>query len=159
MQPNGRFFSMGWRKNNLMRKLLLIFSMICSVTFVSCNEHSKTTDGLTENVTSNIKIVSPQEVYDALQEDKYLQLLDVRTPEEYGVTHLKTSQNICVTTPGFKKEAEKLDKSKPVYVYCKKGGRSAQASKILAEMGFTQIYDLQGGILNWEAQELEMVKG
>ena len=141
-----------------MRKLLLI-TAICSVVFVSCKEQVKTTNEQQETVISNIKMVSPQEVYDALQEDTSLQLIDVRTPEEYGVTHLKTSQNICVTTPGFKEKAAKLDKFLPVFVYCKKGGRSARASEILAEMGFTQIFDLQGGINNWEEQDLEMVKG
>ncbi len=142
-----------------MKKLLLICTVIFAVTLLSCKDESKINGAATETVMSNIKVVTPQEVYDALQEDATLQLIDVRTPEEYGVTHLKSSQNICVTTPGFEKKAAKLDKSLPVYVYCKKGGRSAQASQILADMGFTKIYDLQGGITNWESQELEMVKG
>ena len=150
---------MGRRNNNLMRKLLLIFIAISTVAIISCKEETKVNEGSSESVRTSIKVVSPKEVYDALQEDATLQLIDVRTPEEYGVTHLKTSQNICVTTPGFKEAAAKLDKSLPVYVYCKKGGRSAKASKILANMGFTKIYDLQGGITNWESQELEMVKG
>ena len=142
-----------------MKKVLLIITVLLSVAYTSCKEQSKTIETQIEGVTSSIKVVSPKEVYDALQEDTALQLIDVRTPQEYGVTRLKTSQNICVTTPGFKEAAAKLDKSLPVYVYCKKGGRSARASEILADMGFTQIYDLQGGITNWESQELEMVKG
>ena len=142
-----------------MKTLLLLLIVVYTFTFTSCNEQTKTIVDQTENAISKINVVSPQEVYDALQSDQSLQLLDVRTPDEYGVTHLKSSQNICVTTPGFKEKAEKLDKSLPVYVYCKKGGRSAQASEILSEMGFTQIFDLQGGITNWEDQELETVKG
>ncbi|EDM43899.1 thioredoxin [unidentified eubacterium SCB49] len=142
-----------------MKKLVFIFSIFCSVAFVSCNEHSTQDKQQIEGEVSTIRVVSPKEVYDAIKEDTLMQLIDVRTAEEFGVTHLKTSQNICVTTPGFKERAAKLDKSLPVYVYCKKGGRSAKASKILAEMGFTQIFDLQGGITNWESQDLEMIKG
>lgn len=142
-----------------MKFLNIFFTVLFTITLLSCDNQSKTNVTGTETAKSSIKVVSPQEVYNALQEDSTLQLIDVRSKDEYGVTHLKSSQNICVTTPGFKEKAAKLDKSLPVYVYCKKGGRSAQASQILADMGFTQIYDLQGGITNWESQELETVKG
>lgn len=142
-----------------MKLTTLLLSLLFAITIVSCDNQSKTNVSSTETAKANIKVVSPQEVYNALQEDSTLQLIDVRSTEEYGVTHLKSSQNICVTAPGFKEKAEKLDKSLPIYVYCKKGGRSAQASQILADMGFTQIYDLQGGITNWESQELETIKG
>jgi rhodanese-related sulfurtransferase len=141
-----------------MKYLLLPIALIVVTMLTSCKENVKQTSSQIETVQSTITVISPKEVYDSLQEDQSLQLLDVRTPEEYGVTHLKSSQNICVTTPGFEEKAAKLDKSKPVYVYCKSGGRSARASKILSDMGFTQIYDIQGGITNWQAQDLEVVE-
>ena len=53
-------------------------------------------------------------------------------------------QNIIIN------KIEKLDKDKPICVYCKKGGRSAKAAKRLKEIGFKKIYDLEGGITNWE---------
>ena len=140
-----------------MKYLIIPFLFFTSTILLGCEERIKQTSVQTEIVQSKITVISPQEVYNAIQEDASLQLLDVRTPGEYGVTHLKSSQNICVTTPGFKEKAAKLDKTQPVYVYCKSGGRSARASKILADMGFTQIFDLQGGITNWEKQEMETV--
>lgn len=114
--------------------------------FVSCSEPKK-----------DIQVVSPQEVYDAVynNSNKSLQLIDVRTADEYGVSHLKDAQNICVTEADFQEKAKNLDKNKPVYVYCKSGGRSAKAAKILEEMGFTKIYDLDGGITAWEEDGLE----
>ncbi|MAZ73946.1 MAG: rhodanese [Flavobacteriaceae bacterium] len=104
-----------------------------------------------------VQAVSPQEVYDAVYNNgnSSLQLVDVRTPEEYGVSHLKDAQNICVTEDDFKEKVKSLDKEKPVYVYCRKGGRSARAAEILAEMGFIEIYDLSGGITAWEEEGLE----
>jgi len=74
------------------------------------------------------------------------------------VSHLKNAQNICVTNNDFQEKVKKLDKNKPVYVYCEKGGRSANAAKILTEMGFKKVYDLQGGITNWEESGLETQK-
>lgn len=103
-----------------------------------------------------IKVISPQEVYDAVySEDASVQLVDVRTQEEFGVSHLKNAQNICVTNSDFEEKVKTLDKNKPVYVYCKKGVRSAKAAKILADMGFTEVYDLHGGMDSWEDKGLQ----
>lgn len=128
-----------------MKQFPYIFLLaICMLT--SCSQPQK-----------EVQTVSPQEVYDAVynKSTTSLQLVDVRTAEEYGVSHLKDAQNICVTEDDFQEKVKTLDKDKPVYVYCRSGGRSAKAAKILAEMGFTQIYDLDGGITAWEEDGLE----
>ncbi len=111
-----------------------------------------------EVTTGEIEVISPLQVYEAVYGSDSLQLVDVRTPEEYSVSHLKNAQNICVTDDDFQKQVGVLDKSKPVYVYCRSGKRSARAAKILKEMGFTQVYDLEGGIMEWEENQLETVK-
>ena len=129
-----------------MRKLLLLFVFAVLTLNTSCQQ-----------APAEVQSVSAQEVYDAVYNKSTpgLQLVDVRTPEEYGVSHIKDAQNICVTEDDFKEKVAGLDKDKPVYVYCKKGGRSARASKILQEMGFKEVYDLQGGITAWEEEGLQ----
>lgn len=102
-------------------------------------------------------MVSPMQVYEAVYGEDSLQLIDVRTAEEYSVSHLKNAQNICVTDDDFRDKAANLDRTKPVYVYCKSGNRSGRAAKILKEMGFEKVYDLQGGITSWEASDLETI--
>lgn len=77
------------------------------------------------------------------------QLLDVRTPEEFGVEHLENADNVNVNSPDFANKVAKYDKSKPIFVYCKVGGRSAQAADKLVAMGFTEVYNLEGGIMKW----------
>jgi rhodanese-related sulfurtransferase len=62
-----------------------------------------------------------------------------------------------VTDDDFKQQVNVLDKEKPVYVYCRSGKRSARAAEILKEMGFTKVYDLQGGIMEWQENDLETV--
>ena len=100
-------------------------------------------------------LVSPQELSQVQDE---IVLIDVRTPQEYEQGHLENSININIAGDSFKEEVEKLDKSQPVYVYCKVGGRSARAASTLKEMGFEEVYDLEGGIRNWESSGMEIVK-
>lgn len=80
-----------------------------------------------------------------------VQLIDVRTPQEYKDGHLKSAANIDYKSAAFKDQIGKLDKSKPVFVYCLGGVRSAAAADILHESGFTEIYDMKGGYLKWTA--------
>ena len=108
--------------------------------------------------TKEIQMVSPIQVYEAVYGEDSMQLVDVRTEDEYNVSHLKSAQNICVTSNDFKEKVKTLDKKKPVYVYCKKGGRSAKAAAILKEMGFTKVYDLQGGLTSWQEEGLETIQ-
>lgn len=75
-------------------------------------------------------------------------LVDVRTPGEYNDGHLDNALNIDYNGSGFDQEVEKLDKTKPVYVYCAVGGRSASAAKILSGKGF-QVVNMAGGYKAW----------
>jgi len=109
---------------------------------------------------NEVELVTPKQVYEAIYGSKEIagvQLLDVRTSKEFAVSHLKNAQNICITSDDFKEKVATLDKEKPIYVYCKAGGRSANAATILKQMGFTKVYDLQGGIMNWETQGLDLI--
>jgi thioredoxin len=79
------------------------------------------------------------------------QLLDVRTAEEYNSQHIEGAQNLDWNGENFDSAAKNLDSSKPVYVYCLSGGRSKKAAAKLAELGFSKIVELNGGILKWNA--------
>jgi thioredoxin 1 len=82
-------------------------------------------------------------------------LLDVRTPEEFAMNHLDGAQNMDINASDFTKNVGTIDKTKPVMLYCKSGGRSATASKILNDAGYT-VYELDGGILSWQAAGLPL---
>ncbi|NNM21958.1 MAG: rhodanese-like domain-containing protein [Flavobacteriaceae bacterium] len=130
-----------------MKRSILLGVVALAISLQSCNN----------STNGEIQMVSPVQVYEAIYGAESLQLVDVRTSEEYEVSHLKNAQNICVTSDDFREKVAVLDKEKPVYVYCKKGGRSAQAADILKEMGFTKVYDLQGGLTSWQEEGLETV--
>lgn len=79
-----------------------------------------------------------------------VQLLDVRTPQEYAGGHIEGAININVQSDDFQQLAEKdLSKDSTVLVYCRSGRRSLDAAKILSELGY-KVVNLKGGIIEWE---------
>ena len=79
-----------------------------------------------------------------------IQLIDVRTPEEWKNGVIGNPIKIDVTASDFEEKALKiLDKSKPVYLYCRSGGRSLIAADMLFKKGF-KVYNVEGGYLKWQ---------
>jgi rhodanese-related sulfurtransferase len=117
-------------------RIILLFVL---VVFINCQSQNKTIitkidkEYLFENVIG-----------------KDAQLIDVRTAEEYEIGKIDDAINFDVNqSNSFLQQIKALDKSKPVYVYCKVGGRSNRAAKILNKEGFTQIFDYSGGYNDW----------
>ncbi len=80
-------------------------------------------------------------------------IIDVRTSKEFKAGYIPTAKNINLYDSDFTKNIGLLDRDQPVYLYCKGGLRSAEAAQKLMAMGFTSVYDLQGGIMAWENKE------
>lgn len=76
-------------------------------------------------------------------------MVDVRTPKEYKGGHLENAVNIHLYDRDFTERINKLDKNKTVYVYCKAGGRSADAVEALKSNDFVHIVELDGGTDAW----------
>lgn len=85
-------------------------------------------------------------------------LLDVRTPDEFNAGKIAKSENIDFYGSDFQDAISKLDKSKPVYVYCRSGRRSGVAMNLMKEMGFVTVYNLDGGIISWQESGLSVEK-
>lgn len=85
-----------------------------------------------------------------LAETPNAQLIDVRTADEFSEGHLKNAVNMNVNREDYKQQFGTLDKNRPVFVYCLSGGRSSNAAKIMQQMGFKEIYNMDGGILKWD---------
>ena len=98
----------------------------------------------------SIKRLDPQNFEKMLKESKEPILLDVRTAGEYAQGHLVNAALLDIYASDFKSQAGKLNKSKPVFVYCKAGSRSGSAVNVLSDLGFKEIYDLNGGIIAWQ---------
>lgn len=116
--------------------------------FTSCSDAQvKSTTENSQESTIN-QVVSAKEFKEKLG-DENIQLIDVRTAEEYNAGKIGNASNIDFYGDNFQNELEKLDKSKPVMVYCASGGRSGKTANIMKSMGFKEVYDLSGGYKGW----------
>ena len=105
--------------------------------------------GTKKGTTDKISILDRAVYADAIMIDK-VQLVDVRTLKEYNSGHIENAIHIdFYNTSDFNESFERLNKDKPVYLYCRSGARSQKAAKKLIAMGFSKIYDLKGGYMRW----------
>lgn len=119
-------------------RILGTFFYALLLLLLSCSAQTKTT-------------VTPEEFEKAITKDS-VQILDVRTPEEYTSGHIK---NTLLANWNDKAEFSRslafVDKNKPVYIYCLAGGRSAAAAKEMRSIGYENVVELTGGINAWKA--------
>lgn len=79
-------------------------------------------------------------------------LLDVRTPGEYSRGHIQGSTAINIADRDFASKVSMLQKDKTILIYCLTGSRSSAGAAYMSRMGFTKIYNLQRGIMDWSRQ-------
>jgi len=78
-----------------------------------------------------------------------LQILDVRTPEEYALGHIPNAHNLNIRDKNFKHQTSLLNPDMPILVYCRSGVRAESAASILASEGFTEIYLMKAEFSSW----------
>lgn len=120
-----------------MRVKNLWFLLLSAFTLSSCNSNGQSPKNV--NAEAFEKGIGKGDI----------QLVDVRTPEEYAEKRIAGSTNININGSDFEKQMSGLDKSKPTYVYCLAGSRSARAAEWAAKNGFKEVYNLEGGITAW----------
>lgn len=121
-----------------MRKVTALV-LALAVTVAACGTAAEGTVTLVDAEASEQLIESTQD----------LVVLDVRTPEEVAAGALPGAINIDLSSPDFTRQVAELDRDVPYFVYCRSGNRSAEAVRIMQDLGFTEIYELDGGILDW----------
>lgn len=136
--------------------LKLIYLATVSFIFVSCaaqnnSVEDKNTSAQNEAPTVEetvCKAISTEEFKEGIGAGS-VQILDVRTPQETAQGKIDNAIEINYYDADFKSRVAQLDRDIPVYVYCRSGGRSAQAAQVLKDLGFAVIYDLKGGFMNY----------
>lgn len=126
-----------------MKKILFIALFTSLFQMAACQNTSSSSPGHVNEV------VSVEQFEQKIAAAQHPQLIDVRTPDEYAEGHLKNAVNININSGDFDAMAGKLDKSKPVFVYCLSGHRSSNAAAKMQELGFTEVYNMNGGITKW----------
>ena len=114
-----------------------------------------------ETPSQIIKNINPQEAFTLIEDNKTdpdFVILDVRTKEEVDAGYIENAINIDFYSDTFREELNKLDKDKKYLIYCRSGNRSGQALAIMKELNFKEVYNMVGGIDEWQAERLPTVK-
>lgn len=129
----------------LMKKIFTFLSLLFSGALISsCNSQT-------------LPSMEAKEFAEHIKSENVV-VLDVRTPEEYKEGHLKNAVLINYYDSTFSDQVSRIDKNKPVYVYCRSGKRSSGAQKIMQDQGFKKVVNLNGGIQAWEKSGLPVEK-
>lgn len=104
---------------------------------------------------SEVSDVDPKEVFETQGKTT---LIDVRRPEEFTgeLGHVPGSR--LITLDQLPTHIESLAKNKPIVFICRSGARSAQATAFALENGFTDVYNMKGGMLLWNEYGLQTEK-
>jgi len=115
-----------------------------------------------------VKDVTPSAAYALIQDrqgDPNFVILDVRTAEKYAGGHIEGAVNIPNASPeSFKDDVSALDKMRTYLLYCncpggsRDGGPAPDAARIMADLGFTDMYVLVGGLPQWRAEGYAVVQ-
>lgn len=110
--------------------------------------------------------ITPKKAYSLIQSyregcpcnRKNFVIIDVRTPEEYVDGHIENAINLDYYSKAFEDELNKLDKNKTYLIYCRSARRSGMALDTMKQLGFTKVYNMLGGIIQWKAEGLPTIK-
>jgi rhodanese-related sulfurtransferase len=106
------------------------------------------------------EIIDTQAAYKMIQSNQAnpnFVILDVRTQEEFRSGHIAKAIMIDIYLPDFKNKISELDRNKKYLVYCRTARRSAEAARLMKDLGFREVYDMAGGITQWKTEGLPIV--
>ena len=130
-----------------MKSKIIVFVLI-SFFFISCNGQNP----------KSYESIPPTAFAEKIKETPNAQLFDVRRTEEFDGQHIANAININWNGEDFVGKISNYDKTKPVFVYCLGGGRSASAASRMKEMGFKEVYELNGGMMAGRSSGLAETK-
>jgi rhodanese-related sulfurtransferase len=108
---------------------------------------------------ATLETVSPQAAADVIASEPAPVVLDIRTPDEFSQGHLEGAVNIDFYEPTFASDLDALDKDAHYVVYCRSDNRSGQAMQTFEELGFTNVTEIDGGIVAWYDSGLPITQG
>jgi thioredoxin 1 len=133
------------KNKNLIGTLLLILAVLIN----SCSNGQSQDRDVKTNLSAN-------EFAEKITQIPEATLIDVRTPGEFSKGRLKNAVNIDWNGNSFDNHVALLDKKQPLMIYCLSGSRSASAAGKLRSMGFAEVFELNGGIMKWNAAGLPL---
>ena len=136
-------------------------ALVLLLVLASCASTSDATPQVTEVESASgafLAMVDPAGA-EAILAAGGVEIIDVRTPEEFAEGHLPGADLIDISAPDFVDRIEALDRSATYFVYCRSDNRSGQATALMADLGFDSIYELEGGTVAWLASGRPLIAG
>lgn len=135
-----------------MKYLNSYITLVLVMSLIACNgQQSQQRDSSTSSTEVNAKMSSkPISIVDEIDLEQAI-LIDVRTPEEFNAGHIQKALNINFFDENFIEQIQELPTDKPLYIYCRSGKRSLNASKALSQLGL-EVVNLEGGFNAYSAQ-------
>ena len=130
-------------KSTMMRRLLVLV-LALSVLVAACSS---------DTTTQSIELVAPADAAQVIADaPEGLVVLDIRTPDEFNAARLADAIMVDFYADDFAAQLDTLDKDLPYVMYCNSGNRSSEAVKTMEDLGFLEVYAIDGGIVNWYDQ-------
>lgn len=130
-------------KSTVMRRLLVLV-LALSVLVAACSS---------DTTTQSIELVSPADAAQVIADaPEGLVVLDIRTPDEFNAARLADAIMMDFYADDFAAQLDTLAKDVPYVIYCNSGNRSSEAVKTMEDLGFVEVYEIDGGIANWYDQ-------
>ncbi|KAF5061590.1 Thiosulfate sulfurtransferase GlpE [anaerobic digester metagenome] len=135
--------------------ILLVLLVACSGCTGANSASSNATMGFSDLTAEQFK----QKIDEFHDRPSDLVILDVRTPTEFERERLRDAVNLDVSAGVFRDRAARLDRDRTYLIYCQIGTRSANAASIMADLGFSKVFNMKGGIVKWKEAGNPTVKG
>lgn len=144
-----------------MKSISISYILILSIfSMAACAQNNKTaaSEVVAEPASAIAMNINTDEFARLMQEKKNVIILDVRTDEEIAQGFIEGQTQIDFYDETFKEQLAALDRNKPVMVYCRSAGRSTEVLGMMSEMGFKEVYNLEGGFEAWKAAGKQISK-
>ncbi len=141
--------------------LVLLVSLVIGVVLAGGCTGTETITPTQETSAQIIEDVTPQEAFQMIQNNQNnpdFVIIDVRTRAEFEGGHIENATNIDFYSEAFLDMLNNLDKNKTYLIYCRSGARSGSTLDIMAELNFKEVYNILGGMIQWESGEFPTVK-
>jgi rhodanese-related sulfurtransferase len=145
---------MGKKINKIIKTgiFCLVFSILIALLFFNISLAGCKTQ---ESKPASITNITADEVYKLLSSNKDHFILDVRSKEEFDSGHIEGAYLVPVSE--LENRLTELPRDKPIIVYCRSGSRSTSAANILLEKGFKEIFNMTGGITDWQSKGFPVI--
>lgn len=143
----------------VMSRRRFLFAVTASTVVAACGgDDGGQETSAAADASGGVRVIDPT-TGAAIQADPPadLVILDVRTPDEYAEGHLEGSLQLDFYEPDFATRVGELDPDVPYLVYCRSGNRSGQTRALMEQLGFTDVADIDGGIVAWTDAGLPVV--